>query len=442
MKNWFFAFAFTFCALNQSIAQTWSEAEQKLFAYNAMKWIANGELDTLMVSFDSTMRRKLNKVILDRVYTGLQMQVGEYVSHSEPTIKKIDTLFRLTVPAKFKRADAELTVTLNSSNQIAGLFLKPVRQTSEYLAPSYSDQLCVGEKKLAIEYADLSLPGVLSVPCQGNKHPIVIFVHGSGPHDMDETIGPNKPFKDLHYQLIKSGIATYRYDKRSKVHPEFFSQKKDYTVQQEVIQDVQQAIKLFGDHPLIDPERIYVLGHSLGAIVGPRIVLSSNVKGLVMMAGTVRPLEDVVLDQYEYLFGLDSILNSEEEKVLMDIKTKVNEVKQIKPRGSASTKPLLLDLPASYWLDLNQNPALRDFKKVKMPILVLHGGRDYQVTAKDLAAIKKASKKRKNIEIKVFNDLNHLFIPGTGISKPQEYMEPGHVPVEVGDAIANWIKSN
>jgi hypothetical protein len=441
MKSFAISLVISILSVLQLAAQTWNEEEQRTFAYNTMRRIAANDFDSVVVHFDSTMQRKLNSSILDRVYSRLLMQIGEYISHSEPRVSQADTLFKFVVPAKFKRAEAELTLTLNKSNQIAGLFLKPVRQTSEYLAPAYSDQLCVGEKKIDLKHGDISLPGILSVPCQNSKSPLVIFIHGSGPQDMDETIGPNKLFKDLNYQLIKKGIATYRFDKRTKSLPGFFLTKSDYTVQDEVIEDALQAVLMFKDNPLIDPQRIFLLGHSLGAMLGPRIALQSDLKGLIMMAGTLRPLEDVVLDQYRYLFNLDSSLNKEEQSIMETVKLQVLELKKLSAKSSEKNQKMLLDLPASYWLDLNQNPALKDFKKLRKPTLVLHAGRDYQINETDLNVIKVASKNRKNLEISVFKDLNHLFLSGKGPSKPEEYMEPGHVPTEVGDSISRWIQN-
>jgi esterase/lipase len=123
------------------------------------------------------------------------------------------------------------------------------------------------------------------------------------------------------------------------------------------------------------------------------------------------------------------------------VKLQVLELKKLSAKSSEKNQKMLLDLPASYWLDLNQNPALKDFKKLRKPTLVLHAGRDYQINETDLNVIKVASKNRKNLEISVFKDLNHLFLSGKGPSKPEEYMEPGHVPTEVGDSISRWIQN-
>ncbi|MDZ7606573.1 MAG: hypothetical protein U5K79_13515 [Cyclobacteriaceae bacterium] len=58
----------------------------------------------------------------------------------------------------------------------------------------------------------------MTLPKGKNSFPIVLFVHGSGPNDRDETIGPNKPFRDIAYGLAEKGIASLRYDKRTFVY--------------------------------------------------------------------------------------------------------------------------------------------------------------------------------------------------------------------------------
>ncbi|KLU58747.1 hypothetical protein CEB3_c47640 [Peptococcaceae bacterium CEB3] len=63
------------------------------------------------------------------------------------------------------------------------------------------------------------LNGILSLPdncC--SKVPAVVLVHGSGPADMDESIGANKPFRDIAEALSAKGIAVLRYDKRTKIY--------------------------------------------------------------------------------------------------------------------------------------------------------------------------------------------------------------------------------
>src|SRR5205823_4382224 len=113
------------------------------------------------------------------------------------------------------------------------------------------------------------LPGTLTAPKQGGTFAAVVLVHGSGPNDKDETFGPNKPFRDLAWGLAARGIAVLRYDKRSKIHPEQF--RGNFTVKEETVDDALAAVNLLHKASRINPKRIYVLGHSLGGMLIPRL---------------------------------------------------------------------------------------------------------------------------------------------------------------------------
>ena len=91
-----------------------------------------------------------------------------------------------------------------------------------------------------------------------------------------------------------------------------------------------------------------------------------------------------------------------------------------------------------YWLALRGIDPPAEAKKLGLPVLVLHGGRDYQVTAKDLSGWKAALGDEPRATIRLFPSVNHLFVAGEGPSTPAEYERPGHVAPEVVEAIAAW----
>src|SRR5215471_14652653 len=150
------------------------------------------------------------------------------------------------------------------------------------------------------------LPGTLSVPKGEGPFAAVVLVHGSGPNDRDETIGPNKPFRDLAWGLASQGIVVLRYDKRTKVYPEKMRELvSTLTVKEEVIDDALNAVSLLRGIPGVNPQRIVVLGHSLGGYLLPRIgAADRGIAGLIMLAGMCRPFEDAILDQFSYIYSL------------------------------------------------------------------------------------------------------------------------------------------
>ena len=181
----------------------------------------------------------------------------------------------------------------------------------------------------------------------------------------------------------------------------------------------------------VDPKRVYVLGHSLGGYVGPRIAEDDGkLAGLIILAGNVRPLEDLMVDQNESQ-GVTG------EK-LAQVKMLAARVKALDPADSDA--PSILGMPASYLLDLKGYDPAALAKKLTIPMLILQGERDFQVTMKDFGMWKAALGTRKDVTMQSFPTLNHLFVAGQGKSTETEYRKPGHVAPEVIDVIAKWVK--
>ena len=158
------------------------------------------------------------------------------------------------------------------------------------------------------------------------------------------------------------------------------------------------------------------------------------------MAGTARPLEDVALEQFTYIFSLDGVIADAEKASLEKLKTQVARVKDPQLSSATPIAELPLGIPAAYWLDLRGYQPAEITKELSKPILILQGGRDYQVTDADFQIWKKTLSSQTNVEFKFYEKLNHLFTEGQGKSTPAEYLTAGHVAETVIEDIANWIK--
>jgi dienelactone hydrolase len=268
------------------------------------------------------------------------------------------------------------------------------------------------------------------MPSGAGPFPVVVLVHGSGPNDRDETIAANKPFKDLAQGLASRGVAVLRYDKRTRVHPELLPPL--FTVKDEVVDDVREAVSFVAALPAIDRQRIIVAGHSLGGTLAPRIAAQdSRVTGLIMLAGATRAMEDAALDQLRYLGMSDSMVSAAEASA-----------RQIRsPDLTAGTIVNFLGakIPGSYWLDLRGYHPAEVAASLQIRMLVLQGQRDYQVIMADFEGWSNALRGRSNVTLKLYPSLNHLFIADTGPSKPEEYLRAGHVAEDVVRDIAEWI---
>src|SRR5208283_4488594 len=103
----------------------------------------------------------------------------------------------------------------------------------------------------------------------------------------------------------------------------------------------------------IDSKRISVLGHSLGGSLLPRIGrASTKIAGFISLAGSTRPLEDLVLEQTRYILSLDGTLTEDAKKKIGEIERQVALVKSPKLSEETPMSALPLGVPAKYWLDL------------------------------------------------------------------------------------------
>ena len=158
------------------------------------------------------------------------------------------------------------------------------------------------EEKIIIgERTEFPLKGILTLPENLEKPvPAVVFVHGSGSSNMDEKVMKLTPFKDLAKGLAEHGIASVRYDKRSFAHGRKMLKNGNLTVKEEVIEDAVLASNLLKNDSRIDPEKVFIIGHSMGAMLAPRIdAEGGNFKGLVLLAGTLDTLEGVLFRQLD-----------------------------------------------------------------------------------------------------------------------------------------------
>ncbi len=311
--------------------------------------------------FDDKMKAALPESKLKEMWETLPQQVGKFQSRSEaqPGDRK-DQYQRVIVPLQFEKAALNMLVVVDiNTGQIAGLFFQPNQdaQAGQYKTPAYVDPGKFEEKEITFGAEPWTLPGTLTLPKGAGPFPAVVLVHGSGPNDRDETIGPNKPFKDIAQGLASQGIAVLRYDKRTKVYPQEMVKLKDPTVKEEAIDDAAAAVDFLRQQTQIDPKRVFVLGHSLGGTLAPRIAQANpNIAGMIIMAGATRPLEDLMLEQTRYILQSDGSLSTEDQAKIDQLQQQVDAVKALSAGNSDSEG--ILGAPASYWIDLkNYRPA-------------------------------------------------------------------------------------
>ncbi|MBR5315521.1 MAG: alpha/beta fold hydrolase [Firmicutes bacterium] len=294
------------------------------------------------------------------------------------------------------------------------------------------------------------LKGMLTLPESADGPvPAVVFVHGSGSSNMDEKIGKLTPFKDLAEGLASHGIASIRYDKRSHAHGLKMVRDKSLqiTVKEETIEDAILATELLREDARIDSRNIFIIGHSMGGMLAPRIdVEGGNYRGLIMMAGTPRRLEIVLKEQLDEMMGqmnkLVQILSKNKvEKLLSKFdgmyEMSDEEAKKVKIGGGTTLY---------YFKEMGEPQVEWYLNQLNKPMLIMQGGKDFQVKPKkDFATYQEILKDKGQVTFKLYENLNHAFVPsvyGEIAKAKKEYNVEQHIGENVIEDMANWIKGN
>ena len=297
------------------------------------------------------------------------------------------------------------------------------------------------EREIVVPTPAMPLPGTFTAPAGAGRFPVVVIVHGSGAGDRNLTIGPNAPYRDLAHGLAARGIASLRYDKRTKVAP-FWFMNKTFTVRDETIDDALAALGVARAQPEVDTMRTVLIGHSLGGMLAPRIAQADqHLSGIVIMAGATEiRLTDQLVRQIEHMAsipGADTAMLRKQQRLVAPM---IERIRKLTPADSGSLF-LHMGAPARYWLDLAAYSSASALRAMTIPALVMQGGRDYQVTTQQLDQWLIALGRRANVTVKRYPTLNHLFMAGTGPGNPAEYGVPGRVDAQALDDIAVWIRA-
>lgn len=308
----------------------------------------------------------------------------------------------------------------------------------------------VTEKITIGENSKYPLNGLLTLPEERSSPvPAVVFVHGSGASNMDEKVGKLTPFKDLAEGLARHGIASIRYDKRSFAHG--FKMLRDkslvITVKEETLDDAIMAAALLRKDPRIDPEKVFIIGHSMGGMLSPRIdAEGGNFRGLIIMAGSPRKLEEIMLDQNE------AVLRSTKGLVHWIVKKQVAKISKLFEGlyeisdDEARKKKMGGGTTLYYFKEMGEHAAPGYLAVCEKPILIMQGEKDFQATAeKDFAAYKQLLAGKEHVSFRLYPGLNHAFVPsvfGDIMKAKQEYAVEQHIGEEVIGDIAAWILDN
>jgi len=396
-----------------------------------------GNFDNVAAVFSEETAKKLDKQSLQTGWNQTVEELGAYKTVNSVVFAQKGDKASVVVILLYEKNGLKVTFTYNENEEIEGLWInyaspdQPLAETEVYK-----------EEVIKIEAGEFQLDGRLTIPKNVKKPPVVILVQGSGQSDMDETIGPqgNKTFQDIAYGLAEKGIASVRYNKRYYQYPD--SATDSITIQDEVIDDVNVAIDLASNEKRLDSERIYILGHSLGGMLAPEIAYKNNkVAGIIVLAGTPRKLEDVILQQNKDAIEAMTDKSTEEKMALLE--SVLPEIEKIRQVNNDTPHTTILGINSEYWNSLNQINTPEILKDIHIPMFFLQGEEDFQVDVNtDFVMWKNLLEGRPEARFKSYPGLNHLFMSSNGLRDISEYNIKGHVDDIVIEDIAKWIDEN
>jgi dienelactone hydrolase len=405
------------CAPKTPALEEMSE-EMKILVETAARQVvmdlAAGSYAAVVEHFDGTMADVLPE---DKLKEGWESTVAQAGSFAEITAVESfmqDGYYVCLVTTRHEFQGIVTRVVYDKDMRIAGMYNTLTDNETE---------LAEGEEAVTIG-TEFPLEGILAMPDGEGQVPAVVLVHGSGPSDKDESAYGIKVFKDISDYLAADGIAVLRYDKRTYAHADKLS-NEGMTVKEETIEDAILAGQLLAQDGRIDSARIFVIGHSLGGMLAPRIVEESGTlfAGAVIMAGSPRSLTEIVYDQNMYFIALAD----ESER---DALTK--QLEDAKP---------YYGLPQGYIDEMDAYPAFIYLDTTDKPFLIMQGSKDFQVSVeKDFKEYKRLGIDR-NSEYRLYDNLTHFFtVSSMETPTTDDYVAGAHVDSKPLEDIAKWIK--
>ena len=287
------------------------------------------------------------------------------------------------------------------------------------------------------------LTGTLTLPDEQGTFPGVLLVPGSGRVDRNENAKKLAidALREIAMNLAKKGIATLRYDKRGvgESQGEFLE-----TGFFDNVSDAATALHFLKFNEYIQPDHVFILGHSEGAVIATRLAGSgADVAGVILLAGTAEAGEDVILWQSEQVADGMRGLNGFLIKAL-HIDVQKAEHKQL-DKIKQSTKDwyrvgLFAKLNAKWTREfLEYNPA-DDLPNIQVPVLAITGSKDIQVNPSDLKRM--AELVPSEFEWHEVPDVTHILRDETGEPTLSTYRQQVRQPVDerVLNFISDWLK--
>jgi len=402
--------------------------------------LANGDKSASTADFDPTMKAALSARQLAAVWAATVGGNGALAKIDQPitTAASAGSPELAIVPMHFALANLDAVISCDASARIAGLHFVPASMpTATATATPTTTEAGFTTEADPVRSGAIELGATFyRPPSVSGRFPAVVLVGGSGPLDRDGSLGANKPLRDLATGLARKGIAVLTYDKRTYAFPG----KPVANIDDEMVDDAVAAINNLTAREQVDSARVFVLGHSFGGTLAPRIAQrSGKVAGLILLAPALESLESAIIRQLHWLADRDGKIDDDEQTALTAIEAQAQRLAELKS-GALVDGALPLGIPASYWKSLWDYDPIAVARGVDRPILALFAGRDYQVLAEATRQqLQTGLADGPPLRSRVYPLLGHTFMPMSEPPDPAMLLAPAHLSQTVIDDVANWI---
>lgn len=422
----------------------WNEETVRQYA---LDYIEGKSMSRLWGYYDLQIRRYMPMETYEAMLTDLErmtgafLELGSYRSFEEPENQLKTHVLHLIM----EKQDLDMYFThKNKEDDWEVMALEFVPAEKEAVSDG-SDMLVGGqvtaepnyvETDVTVGQAPYALEGVLAMPKEASEEapvPACVFVHDFGAHDRNLTMGQTAFFEDLAGALGEMGVASLRYDSRAYAYPD----AQVETVYDEAVEDALAACQLLRDNPMVDQQRIVVVGLGFGGMIAPRIVSQSEggFAAMIILGSTPKTLLEWYCDTQPEAYAA---LDEETQGMIGKMIKKVSSVSEEEARALT----LFGKNGYYFWEDLHYN-AVDLIKQLKVPTYIGQGRRD-PIVSEDEGRIAYADAIGDNMtfmSFKAFRGLNHILmndltVNGEGVP---EYTIATHIDTQAGRTLAQWV---
>lgn len=391
------------------------ETPDELFDYVISKW-KSGEVHDLYEYADSELKNLLTEEDFAYLFESVSSVGGKLNEISEVESSKKDGIVTYTAVLGFDNIDSVISISFNGMKLYS--FYRNI-----YFNKSFEiDRGDYTEKHFVLDNDGYKLNAVYTYIDDGQAHPAVLLIAGSGPSDYNETIGILTPFEDIAQGLAENGINSLRIDKRTLNYADVFGQGG---INEEYLYDCQAAIDFLKEQ---NTEGLYLLGHSLGGQIASELAAADReIDGMILHNSSARHLADIACDQY-------TLIDPNNMNLYIEYADAAKNASSESAHGY-----YYYGASDYYWASYNQIDTIHNIKTGSIKTLIINSTYDNQTFDADIELWKNSIGDNERIVLQIFDDTGH-FGYKINTADQSSFYRRIEFPIEIINAFSEFIK--